>query len=642
MLSNKLFAFLLTLFATSVFATSVALAQSNWPMAGGPEGRWTVSGPQPPLNFSVRTNQNIQWKTTLPEGGQSGITIFDDMVFLSVMKPWTPQHDPDELKAQQDEILKRKAVILEAIDKEIIDFNIPYAALHSSYKGHHAQINDLITKRVQMLLDEDPKQNINKLQERVRRFHPKVKELESEQRKLTSQMDRIRIEYSGDYAAIQKAKTDVELKIRNLPSLKGADIVGYCLDANTGEILWSVTLKGSVEGPYNYGFSDSSSPTPISDGRHVWFVNASGSMGCWTVDGQLVWFREWAPSAKAPFNKQFEPILSGDWILNVEPLPNDDPRKKKEGERKWNYLRAINKKTGKTEWISEDAITHYNTPVVGNLNGQPYVLQGRGGPHQVPERPNGLSLTKLFGEDAGKALWHWDPQEETPFGALANQHWDNQFAYWLKTGHLKLAVLDSKTGIQLHEHDLLSRATTTFWDRDKQSYETLHEQTIRGIVDLRHTNIVAEGYFYFLIRDKWQVARVNVATGRTEYLELPSQIHPSAQGVNAWTFNEVQPNDTRNSRGFDVAQDPRIKLGGFTKSFLGAPTVVNGRIYFTSMTGLVYVLDAKARNFNRSAILAVNDLGPIGQTWTANSISYANGRLFHRTMKEVICIGEVK
>ena len=60
------------------------------------------------------------------------------------------------------------------------------------------------------------------------------------------------------------------------------------------------------------------------------------------------------------------------------------------------------------------------------------------------------------------------------------------------------------------------------------------------------------------------------------------------------------------------------------------------------MTGLVYVLDATAPTFNRSAILAVNDLGPIGKTWTVNSISYANGRLFHRTMKEVVCIGEIK
>ena len=56
----------------------------------------------------------------MPEGGQSGITVCDDMVFLSIMKPWTPQHDPDKLKAQQDEILKRKAVILDVIDKEIL------------------------------------------------------------------------------------------------------------------------------------------------------------------------------------------------------------------------------------------------------------------------------------------------------------------------------------------------------------------------------------------------------------------------------------------------------------------------------------------------------------------------------------------
>ena len=58
------------------------------------------------------------------------------------------------------------------------------------------------------------------------------------------------------------------------------------------------------------------------------------------------------------------------------------------------------------------------------------------------------------------------------------------------------------------------------------------------------------------------------------------------------------------------------------------------------MIGLVYVLDAKAPNLDRTAILSVNDLGPVGKTWTVNSITYANGRLFHRTMKEVICIGE--
>ena len=629
--------FTLLLFSLTTFSAS---AEHNWPMAGGPGGDWTVTGPQPPLNFSVRQTHNILWKTSLPEGGQSGIAIHDERAFLSIMKPWTPKYNPDELKAQLAGITQQKNQIQNTVDREILEVDTGFATLDSLYKSHDKQIDELITIRTNMLLAEDPKQNVIKLRDRVRRFHPKVRELEAKQRQLSSQMDRVRISYSKDFAAIQKTKSDVESKIRELPSLKGTDIVAYCLDANTGEIRWSVPLTGSVEGPYNYGFSDSSSPTPITDGKHVWFVNASGSMGCWTVDGEMIWHRKWTPSAKAPFNKQYEPILTGNWILNVEPLPRHDPRKRQEGERSWNYLRAIDKLTGETAWIAEDAITHYNTPILGTLDGKPYILQGRGGPHEVPERPNGLSLTKLFGDKPGQAVWHWDPQEEVPFGALANQHWDERHAYWLKTGQLKLAVLDSKTGNQLHEHDLFSDATTTLWNKSAGKYETQQEQVIRGVIDLRHTNIVAGGHFYFLIRDRWQVARVNIETGKTEYLELPSQIDPAARESEAWTFAEVQPNNTRNSRGYDVAQDPRIKLGGFTKSFLGAPTVVNDRIYFTSMTGLVYVLDANAKTLDRSAILAVNDLGPVGKTWTVNSITYANGRLYHRTMKEVICISK--
>lgn len=629
------------LFLCTLFLTTSLNAGDNWPMAGGPDGTWKVEGPEPPLKFSVRTHRNIVWKTTLPEGGQSGIAVHNDLAFLTIMKPWEPQDNPDLLAVHKEDAEADKLVQQESIDKALIRNNPAFQTLRTTFINNEKQIEQYIVNRVQMLLEEDSSQNVQKLRERVRRFHPKVKELEIEQRRVTNQMDKIRAEHSQQYQRILNLLAELNQKIRNLPSLKGTDIVAYCLNANTGDILWSVPLKGSVEGPYNYGFSDSSSPTPITDGKHVWFVNASGSMGCWTVRGKLIWFREWTPSAKAPFNKQFEPILTGEWILNVEPLPESDPRKAKEGERKWNYLRAINKRTGKTDWIAEDAITHYNTPILGQLNNKPFILQGRGGPHEVPERPNGLSLTHVAGPKAGKAVWHWDPQEEIPFGALANQHWDSQYAYWLKTGQLKLAVLNAQTGKQIHEHDLFSQATTTLWNKEVNGYETQVKESIGGVIDLRHTNIVAGGHFYFLVRDKWQVARVNIESGKTEFLELPSQVDAPLRGAEKWTFGEVQPNDTRNSRGFDVAQDPRIKLGGFTKSFLGAPTVVNDRIYFTSMTGLVYILDANAEALDADAILAVNDLGPIGQTWTVNSVSYANGRLYHRTMKEVICIGTI-
>ena len=37
-------------------------------------------------------------------------------------------------------------------------------------------------------------------------------------------------------------------------------------------------------------------------------------------------------------------------------------------------------------------------------------------------------------------------------------------------------------------------------------------------------------------------------------------------------------------------------------------------------------------------VVAINDLGPSGDTWTLNTPSFASGHLFHRTLKELIAI----
>ena len=38
-------------------------------------------------------------------------------------------------------------------------------------------------------------------------------------------------------------------------------------------------------------------------------------------------------------------------------------------------------------------------------------------------------------------------------------------------------------------------------------------------------------------------------------------------------------------------------------------------------------------------VVAINDLGPINKTWTRSSLSFANGKIYARTIKELICIG---
>lgn len=66
----------------------------------------------------------------------------------------------------------------------------------------------------------------------------------------------------------------------------------------------------------------------------------------------------------------------------------------------------------------------------------------------------------------------------------------------------------------------------------------------------------------------------------------------------------------------------------------------NQRLYFTTMLGTVYVIDGTADTFDEHALLSVNDLGSPGRTWTLSPITPAGGRLYQRTSREIICIGQ--
>ena len=105
------------------------------------------------------------------------------------------------------------------------------------------------------------------------------------------------------------------------------------------------------------------------------------------------------------------------------------------------------------------------------------------------------------------------------------------------------------------------------------------------------------------------------------------------------TFFWRTPRSARalNSRGLEVTGDERSRWDGWDWVFNGSPTRVNERLHFTLASGLVYVLDARTPAFDASALLALADLGPSGSTWTANSLSCAAGRLYHRTAAELLC-----
>lgn len=464
-------------------------------------------------------------------------------------------------------------------------------------------------------------------------------------------------------------------------------ILGLCVSTKSGKILWSVKLNGPTKSPMMYAYSDSTSPSPVTDGKLVVFTNGSGEMGAFDFEGKEVWRRKFVPWGEPyPFNKQHEPILFGNQVINVEPLDGNPAAK-----AGWNYLRGIDIKTGKTLWVAQDGTTTYATSVFGKMaNGTPAILTGRGGWHNVPERPVGLSLVNLSPGKEGQTIWRYiadtgnDGKVLKEPGTVAAPtwqaqylfNWDKKYGYWFRLNpeetHL---VFDINTGKILREQSLIKDVDYRQWNpaagkyivhtkvnlrdmRELSPRNKLADDEVIRVMPAWHCNLAVNGYHYFLTTvahkrnsvppkgrggPSHSIARVNVETGKVEYLEVPVTVIRKAGEADKKIYGIAVKTKTENSRGVDVAQEERSRTDGWEiPAFWGSPVALGDKIYFTTMLGITYVVDSKAKVLDESAVLAINDLGPSGETWTLNSISYSNGRIYHRTAKELICIGTKK
>lgn len=468
-------------------------------------------------------------------------------------------------------------------------------------------------------------------------------------------------------------------------------IEGYAIDRKTGQIKWrTLPLTGNAEASgMAYQYSDATSWTPITDGKYVWFFNSTGHMGCWDVSGTPdgsghlapIWEADFTGQDPAfPYNRQHEPFLAGDELVILSPLGkgDGDPPAPQAG---WNYLHGVDKLTGKTKWIATDASTFYNTAVKGKLSdGTLAVLHGRGGPHNVPERPVGLSLTSLSPGSAGKSLWQYSPTQASCTGgsgttpptcsggagsALYNMSWDDKFAYWFSEPQTEnLTLLDIETGKVAGGWSLTSRVDIRRWDATKSVYVTLSDvnvhmtadweyQGMMHVVPLWHSNIAANGYVWFLTvtnnDSRWGVhtgpphclGRVNVQTGKVEYLELPVGVKRTPGAAEQLIYGKDLTTTAQDAKGNDIADDaPRSYTDGWSSpAFFPPPILLGTQLYFGTTLGITYVIDATATILDDKAILGYGDLGPLGQTWTLAAPSFAGGVLYHHSSKSVVAIG---
>ena len=91
-----------------------------------------------------------------------------------------------------------------------------------------------------------------------------------------------------------------------------------CFDTKTGRELWHQRLWGTAPTLFFYAQSGMASPSPVTDGKHLWAFFGTGDVFCFDLDGGLVWHRALADEYGA-FENRFaassSPLLFEDTVI---------------------------------------------------------------------------------------------------------------------------------------------------------------------------------------------------------------------------------------------------------------------------------------------------------------------------------------
>ena len=184
-------------------------------------------------------------------------------------------------------------------------------------------------------------------------------------------------------------------------SADGNDLVLICLSTKDGQQLWKKTVTNGNQDARS-GEGNSASPSPSTDGKHVWCFFGTGVLASFDFEGN----EKWKFDAGARFGKidiQFgmtsTPVLHGDSLylqLIHGPMKRDD-------NSQTGQIIRLNKLTGETVWVIDrktqvdfECKHSYASPFVFDDGKQKFLIA------------HGADCTTGHDLETGKELWRLD------------------------------------------------------------------------------------------------------------------------------------------------------------------------------------------------------------------------------------------
>ncbi len=165
-----------------------------------------------------------------------------------------------------------------------------------------------------------------------------------------------------------------------------------CLDAVTGKKLWERQIV-STGSTMCHPKTCMAAPTPVTDGRNVYALFATGDLAAFNRDGDLLWYRALArdyPDISNQVGMAASPVLAGETLLL--PLENAGD----------SFALAVDAKTGKNRWkVPRKRDINWVTPVILRHRGKTAAVFLTASEITAYDVDNGESLWSYQGANLG-------------------------------------------------------------------------------------------------------------------------------------------------------------------------------------------------------------------------------------------------
>ncbi len=362
-----------------------------------------------------------------------------------------------------------------------------------------------------------------------------------------------------------------------LSSADGNDLVLICINTDDGQELWRVKVTDGNQDA-RAGEGNSASPSPSTDGKHVWVFFSTGILACYDVEGNEVWKSDVGQrfgTIDIQFGMTSTPVLDGDHLylqLIHGPMAFDNPAQT-------GKIVKLNKQTGETVWAVDretkvvfECKHSYASPFIYDDGSHKFLIA------------HGADCTTGHSLETGQELWRFgnlngptdvNPKRHDPtfrFVASPGMGSGKILIPTAKSGPLVAINVDNSLAGNANEN-----AALTAWSLDETP-----DVSIPLIVD----------DLAYILHTDGKLQCVEIATGEQVYL---NRTH--------------------------------------TVQHRSSPVYADGKIYFCGKDGVCSVIKA-GREFE---ILSTNEMG--GEPITASPV-VANGTLYIRTYSALYAIEE--